>query len=99
MTADWVLAGVAEYERVDDVFDSAFLATVILTGAKKADVEITDDAEECFAELGNKQAMFVPSPKLLPGPYVLVGQELRDVWKLVDDFNGTCMATLKPQSR
>jgi hypothetical protein len=87
---------VEEYEKGDDVFDKAFLATVIFYGVEEHDVTLTDRAREYLGKLGNKHIAFITSPRLLPGPYVLVGNELRDVWKLVNDSNGTCMVTLKP---
>lgn len=99
MTADWLRACVQEYENTDDVFDKAFLATVVFHGAVAGDVEFTSDAREYLLKLGNEQVVFVTLPDLLPGPYLVIGGKLRDVWKLVDDSNGTCMATLKPQSK
>lgn len=97
VTADWVRVSVEKYETDDNVFDKAFLVTVIFYGAKKDDVELTDESREYLGKLGNEQVLFVSSPELLPGPYVLVGHELRDVWKIVDDSSGNRMATLKPQ--
>ncbi|PTB59993.1 hypothetical protein M431DRAFT_488772 [Trichoderma harzianum CBS 226.95] len=47
-------------------------------------------------EHGMKQYAFGSSSNYLPGPHVMVDQELREVWKLVDDSYGTCMVTLKP---
>lgn len=60
---------------------------------------MTDEARRYLGKYGNKQAFFVPSTKLLPGRYVVLEGALRDVWRLVDDVNGTCMVTLKPQSQ
>jgi len=99
VTADWVRVRVEKYTTCDDVFDKAFLATVIFHGAKEDSVELTDEAREYLSKVGNEQVVFVPSTELLPGPYVSLGGQLRDVWKLVDDANGTCMTTLKPQSK
>ena len=87
------------YEARDDVFHRAFLTVVIFAGANEHDVEVTDSARQYLRELGNQQVMFVSTPELLPGPYALVRGNLRGVWKLVDDSNGTCMATLKSQSQ
>jgi hypothetical protein len=99
VTSDWMRELVEKYNSCDDVFDKAFLEIVVFAGAREYDVEFTDEAQQYLRELGNQQVVFVSSPGLLPGPYALVGGELRDVWKLVDDSNGTCMATLKPQSK
>ena len=101
VTADWVRGLVRQYESEDDVFQRAFLATVVFSGAEEVDVEFTEEAQAYLNQLGNRHVVFVarPSQPLLPGPYVLVERELRDVWKIMDDTNGTCVATLKPQSK
>jgi hypothetical protein len=90
---------VGAYETKDDVFHTAFLDTVVFSGADGAHVNFTKEAQEYLGKLGNQHVIFVPSFELLPGPYVLIGNELRDVWKITDDSHGTCMATLKPQSK
>lgn len=87
------------YKTADDVFDDAFLATVIFHGASEDDVELAEEAQAYLAKLGIKQVIFLALPELLPRLYALVGNELRDVWKLVDDADETYMATLKPQSK
>lgn len=100
ITASWVQDTLQEYEQRDDVFDTAFLATVVFHGAEERSVALTDEAREYLGKLGNKQVAFVASPELpelLPGPYVLVGHELRDVWKLATDTHGASMVTLEPK--
>lgn len=56
---------------------------------------ITKEADEHLKQLGNLFIVIVAESDLLPGPYTLVGNEMRDVWKIVDDSFGTCMTTLK----
>ncbi|KAK3328636.1 amidase signature domain-containing protein [Cercophora scortea] len=99
VTADWVRPIIEAYKNNDDVFSHDFLATVIFYGTDKRHVQFADDAREYLTQLGNKHVIFMPatSPTLWPGPYALVKGKLRNVWKLVDDSNGTCMVTLKPQ--
>ncbi|KAM4057223.1 amidase [Hirsutella rhossiliensis] len=100
ITASWVQDTVHEYEQRDDVFDTAFLATVIFHGADERSVTLTDEAREYLGKLGNKQVAFIAPPELphlLPGPYLLVGHELRDVWKLAADTHGASMVTLEPK--
>lgn len=88
------------YSGQDDVFHEQFLNTVIFHSTSQGeDVKITDEARLYLQERGTQQVVCASVPQLLPGPYVLVGTQLRDVWKLVDDINGTCVATLKPQQR
>lgn len=94
ITAKWLKERIEIYKKADDVFQEAFLSSVIFQGPN--DVEVTTDAAEFLSQLGNDRMVTISSPDLLPGPYALIKQELREVWRLVDDFNGTCMATLKP---
>lgn len=89
------------YKSSDDVFHEAFLVGVIFFGIREDETEITDQARMYLSRLGNKWIKCV-SPadtdgEVLPGPYVLLKNQLRDVWRLVDDKNRTCMVTLRPQ--
>ncbi|KAI1425310.1 amidase signature domain-containing protein [Xylaria sp. FL1777] len=97
LSGEWIRSEVDNYIDSDDVFHPSFLKTVVFHGAAEDDVELSADAHEYLAQLGNKRVLFLSEPLLLPGPYACWGEELKDVWKLVDDSSGTCMATLKPQ--
>jgi hypothetical protein len=99
VTADYIRQQVNRYNEVDDVFHNAFLATVVLEGTKEDVITITNDAREYLHGLGTQRIICTESENLLPGPYAVVGDQLRDAWKLIDDINGTCMVTLKPQSK
>lgn len=101
VTVEWIEHAIATYERDDDVFQKAFLRTVIFSGAKEGEVTLPPKAQDYLATVGNQRVIFLPcsSATILPGPYFLAGHQLRDVWKIVDDSHGTCMETLKPQSR
>ncbi|PNP47805.1 hypothetical protein THARTR1_10490 [Trichoderma harzianum] len=96
----WVRKHLDEY-KTDDVFNEAFLANVVFLEPRKRHGfgrhPITKDAIKFLRERGMKRYTFSSSSNYPLGPYVLVNQELREVWKLVDDSNGTCMVTLKPQ--
>lgn len=102
ITGDWVRERVQTYKKSDDVFQESFLAGVVFLGASEDEVEITDEAREYLSRSGNQWMKCIcplnNREKVLPGPYVLLGNRLRDVWKLVDDKNGTCMTTFRPQS-
>ncbi|KAI0396029.1 amidase signature domain-containing protein [Xylariaceae sp. FL0594] len=98
VSSDWVRSKVREYIDNDDVFSPSFLKTVVFCGAEEDGAEMSADAHTYLTHLGNERVVFLSEPALLPGPYCCWGEELRDVWKLVDDVNGTCMATLKPQA-
>lgn len=95
---------VQRYKTQDDVFNQSFLYYVlfkVVPGFDQHDVQITPEAKNYLKAPGNMAWSFdaaLPT-ELLPGPYALVKGELRQVLKLVDDSNGTCMATLKPLSK
>ncbi|KAM0236961.1 hypothetical protein ACHAP5_009201 [Fusarium lateritium] len=97
ITAEWLKERVASYQQ-DDVFHTSFLANIVFHGAERDDLEITDDAVKYLREIGNQATACTTVAGLLTGPYACINQQLREAWKLVDDFNGTCMVTLKPQS-
>ena len=99
VTLDYIRQRVKVYNEVDDVFHIAFLATVVFQAPEANAFSITDDAREYLQRLGTNCIINAESEDLLPGPYALIGNQLKDVWKLIDDINGTCMVTLKPQSR
>lgn len=101
VTVEWMKHIIATHERDDDVFRRDFLATVILSGAKEGEFDVRQEARDYLTSLGNQRVVLLPcrSPAVLPGPYLLVGKHVRDVWRIVDDSHGTCMETLKPQSR
>lgn len=95
LSEKWLRQSIEDYENRDDVFNEKFLQLVIFQGVEPA--EYSDDAKAYLRKLGNRKTLFISSPELLPGPYVAIGNQLRDVWKLVDDSYGTCMTTVKPQ--
>ena len=98
MTAEWLHTRVEEYQDDDDVFHPTFLSIVVFLESSGSRGNISDEARRYLESVGNRRFLFIPSTQLSPGPYALIGSELRQVWKIVDDFNGTCMSTLKPQA-
>ncbi|KAI1117723.1 amidase signature domain-containing protein [Nemania sp. NC0429] len=98
VSREWIQSSVENYLTIDDVFKLSFLRTVVFYGAAEGDADVTTDAHEYLTQKGNERIVFLTEPFLRPGPYYCHGEELRDVWKLVDDTSGTCMVTLKPQS-
>lgn len=101
ITEEWVRKTVENCKSTDDVFHEAFLVRVLFYGIHEDEAEITDQARMYLSKLGNKWIKYKSSAgtgrEVLPGPYVLLNNQLRDVWRLVDDVNRTCMATLRPQ--
>ncbi|KAH8122242.1 amidase signature enzyme [Trichoderma asperelloides] len=94
ITDEWIRKCLDEY-RHDDVFSEEFLACVVFNASRKPSV--SSEAIDLLKEHGMKEYVVTSSTDYLPGPHVIVDQQLREVWKLVDDSNGTCMVTLKPQ--
>jgi hypothetical protein len=101
VAATWVQDQIARYSSEDDVFNEQFLATVIFHGSssQEEDIKVTDEAHVYLRRRGTEQVVCTSVPQLLPGPFAIVGSQLRDVWKLVDDVNGTCMVTLSPNQK
>lgn len=85
----------AEY-MLDDVFSQEFLAVVVFIVPRKSC--ISKEEIKILEENGMKEYIFVSSTDYSPGPHVIVDQELREVWKLVEDSYASCMVTLKPQT-
>ncbi|PON25427.1 glutamyl-tRNA(Gln) amidotransferase [Trichoderma gamsii] len=85
----------AEY-MLDDVFSQEFLAVVVFIVPRKSCV--SKEEIKVLEENGMKEYIFVSSTDYSPGPHVIVDQELREVWKLVEDSYASCMVTLKPQT-
>ncbi|KAM6478094.1 amidase signature domain-containing protein [Trichoderma sp. SZMC 28011] len=100
ISEEWMRKHLDEY-KTDDVFNEAFLANVVFLESLERNAfgrpHITKEAVNFLYEHGMKRYTKSSSSNYLPGPHVLVDQELREVWKLVDDSNGTCMVTLKPK--
>ncbi|KAK4197147.1 amidase signature domain-containing protein [Triangularia verruculosa] len=99
LEVEWVRK-VADDYQTDDVFQAAFLATVLFTtsSTKANKIKLSNEARDYLRKLGNTRVVFLHAPLLLPGPYLMVRNQLRDVWRLYDDTHGTCMVTLKPQA-
>jgi hypothetical protein len=91
----WISKHLAEY-KLDDVFSEEFLAHVVFIVPRKSCV--SKEAIKVLEESGMKDYIFVSSTDYSPGPHAIVDQELREVWKLVEDSYASCMVTLKPQT-
>lgn len=98
----WISKHLAEY-KLNDVFSAEFLAVVVFivpreSCVSKEEINVLDEIK-ILEENGMKEYIFVSSTDYSPGPHVIVDQELREVWKLVDDSYASCMVTLKPQRK
>ncbi|KAL6895047.1 amidase signature domain-containing protein [Trichoderma evansii] len=92
----WIRDCLDEYRR-DDVFSKEFLAYVVFVAPRKPKPQVSKEAIHFLKEHGMKEHIVLSSTDYSPGPHVIVDQQLREVWKLVDDLHGTCVVTLKPQ--
>jgi len=97
ITVDWTRSKVEEYVQVDDIFDTAFLSTIIFRGLELSKLTLAETAQAYLKTLGNQEVTSLSAQEQLPGPYIIVKETLRDVSKVVDDAYGTCMTTLRPQ--
>lgn len=69
VSGEWIRSSVKNYIDNDDVFNAAFLNTVVFHGATEEDADFSTDAREYLAQLGCKRVVFLSEPLLLPGPY------------------------------
>ncbi|KAH7264620.1 amidase signature domain-containing protein [Fusarium solani] len=97
ITVEWLQDRLGLYSK-DDVFNNSFLANIVFHSPEQDTVAFTKEAADYLEGLDTQTTSVCSLSGLLPGPYVYVNQQLRHVWKLVDDSNGTCMVTLKPRS-
>ncbi|KAF3480209.1 uncharacterized protein GIQ15_05556 [Arthroderma uncinatum] len=101
ITVDWMRDNVERYKLLDDVFHEAFLAGVIFLCAGEEHVKVTDEAWTYLLKSGAQWIKYIPAlgagQNVLPGPCAISRNRICDVWKLVDDTNGTCMNALWPQ--
>lgn len=97
VTLEYLQSTIEHYKSYDDVFNEAFLAKIVLTGAVEGPIHIAPDAREYLSSCGNEWITFTAAGNLAPGPYILVDGRLRDAWLLEDDTSGTLMTSLRPQ--
>ncbi|KAH7169961.1 hypothetical protein EDB81DRAFT_940931 [Dactylonectria macrodidyma] len=100
VTEKWVRRVIESYRDADNMFDWCFLQHIIFIGPDSANIEMMPAAECYLCALGCLSFSSDPSlfPEILPGPYVLIEQCLREVFKVVDDANTTCAMTLRSSS-
>ncbi|KAI1155440.1 amidase signature domain-containing protein [Nemania diffusa] len=66
VSGEWIRSSVKNYIDNDDVFNAAFLNTVVFHGATEEDADFSTDAREYLAQLGCKRVVFLSEPLLLP---------------------------------
>lgn len=100
ITVNWLQHNIEHYQKEDDVFQPDFLRRILLYGAKEEDVEIADGVDEFLNSIGTRWIRCLPSESpgssLTPGPYALVQDRLRKVYRLHNDMNGAFLAAVEP---
>jgi hypothetical protein len=98
-TDNWVGKTVQQYETMDDVFQRAFLSTVLITPSQKSQnqsVSVPDGVRKYLEDQGTKSIHALQkSDSIKPGPYVILQHQLYHVWRLYDDTHGTLMTALR----
>ena len=96
VTEIWLRKALETYRRTDDVFCDDFLSGVIFTGvAGGTSPEISPAANELLESLGMSWSDILhpddedETPP--PGPYVAVGQQLLEIFRLYEDVQGAFM--------
>ena len=99
ITEAWLQDTIKQYLQ-DDVFRSEFLQLVAFHGAKVGQVDLVPEAKTFLHSLGTERISFLDPERhdqgLLPGPYVVLEDAFREVWKLYEDSYETLLLTLQP---
>ena len=70
----------------------AFLECVVFCGAGSSNFELAEDAQAFLTERGMKRFYCLPGKggefRARPGPYIILGNRLREVWRLYHNTNG-----------
>ncbi|KAJ4299616.1 hypothetical protein N0V90_004862 [Kalmusia sp. IMI 367209] len=98
--AGYLVRRIQRYLATCDVFTLDFLHCVEFTGAREEDVTFHQDAKDQLREWGNSWTKFTPTQAVNdgppPGPYVVAEHQLRQVWRVYDDFNQAFLVSTWP---
>jgi hypothetical protein len=88
------------YAKHDDVFRWEFLSGIILVGASKSDVEMTDGARNFLESLGNEWIEWVENGsqqvQIPLGPVAFVNGKFTSILRLFDDSRKAFVVAVKP---
>ena len=101
ITETWLRQAPESYRSTDDVFRDDFLAGVIFTAVtggtsvtiSPAAYKLLESLGTCWVETLDTDSKDDVPP---PGPYVAAGQQLSEIFRLYDDFQGAFMNGLIP---
>ena len=101
ITETWLRQALETYRSTDDVFLDDFLAGVIFTAVtggtsvtiSPAANKLLESLGTCWVETLDTDSKDDTPP---PGPYVAAGQQLSEIFRLYDDFQGAFMNGLIP---
>jgi hypothetical protein len=95
ITEQWVKRQIIDYQNADDVFHNAFLAGIIVVG----DSELDTDAQVFLKRAGMQWLHVMVSStagsKLQLGPYVLLDNHLRNVYRAYRDTSCAFFCTVE----
>ncbi|KAL7795616.1 amidase signature domain-containing protein [Trichoderma afarasin] len=97
ITLQWAQQVLAKYNE-DDVFNNAFLSTIVLNNPlPDVDHFLDQEVGDFLKNSGARKIHIFPNLDLAPGPYMNLNGELWEALKLVDDSHKTCMVALRPR--
>ena len=104
VTEEWLRETLEAYRSMDDVFQDDFLSGVIFTRVKQppssSSLDISPSARRLLRSLGTMWLDTIESNFVddlpLPGPYLVVRRELREIVRLHDDVQGAFIQSLMP---
>ena len=104
VTEAWLRETLEAYRSTDDVFQDDFLSGVIFSRVKyppsSSSLDISPSARRLLKSLGTMWLDTIESSLVdelpLPGPYIVVRRELREILRLHDDVQGAFIQSLMP---
>ena len=98
ITKKWLQDILESYATSDDVFRWEFVSGLIFIGASQSEVEITDEARDFLATLGNEwiELLDSSSQEISIGPCAFVDGRFASILRLFDDTSKAFVVSLKP---
>ncbi|KUJ08791.1 amidase signature enzyme [Mollisia scopiformis] len=95
ITEQWIKRQITDYQIADDVFHNAFLAGIIVVGDSELDAGAQAFLKGAGMQWLHVMASSTTGYKLQPGPYALLDDHLRNVYRAYRDTSGAFFCTLE----
>lgn len=102
ITDTWLQSTLDEY-RKDDVFQDEFLQGIVFRTSQNDVANLTPEARALLEKHDTEWICSLDAGelghKVRPGPYILIDNHLREVWRLYRDTQEVFRLTLQPGSQ